>query len=262
MKKFILPAVIALSLIIAVVSIGYSSIVVSGIDTEIVQQSETIGELEAHLSELEKAKEEVVDVKVVLNTAAQAGTEVAAYQSKFSNITEETRDGLETMSSSMRNLFGTSDSDATAPWYNGDEEYSWTFETTYSFAGNSVPVVWLCRNKDRDVVAYTTGIYDVKENVFKDIEWKSVSKGAVRTSQDVGLDEDTPRDDIWKALIDRGHANLPDSSAVPTSTPDREMATDIGREDLPADLVRESMEAGIPIPERQPAPYTPEVDDE
>lgn len=272
MKKFLLPGIIVLSVILSVGFVGYSFLVTSNLSSQIVAQDGTIKEMETELNSIEKQQSEIVDVKVVLNSAAQAGTEVAAYQSKFATMSNEERENLGTMAEKMRNLFSASDSGATVPWYTGNtaSDYTWKFETTYSFSGKTAPVLWLCRDKEQNVLAYATADYLVEDNVFDDVEWNTVSRGSFRMAEDVADLEGVDRDDIWKALIKAGQEKLeatatstPDvtsssdaiSSSVPTSSPD--MATDIGREDLPADLVSKSIEAGYPLPDREPQ-RTPE----
>lgn len=258
MKKFILPGIIVISLVASIVAIGYGSMVVSGYESQMSAQNETIRDLEGQLTEMDKEASDKVEVKAVLNTAAQAGTEIAAYQTKFATMSDKDRENLDVVASEMRAMFSTSDSGATVPWYVG-EDYTWHFETTYSFAGNYVPVVWLCRDHYDEVLAYATATYDVKEQVFKDVEWATVSQGNVRTSDDIDIPEGTAKKDIWKALIAAGQEKLatptpsidPDATPGPSATP--RMADEYGRPDLPADKVAQSLAAGIPLPDPEPS---------
>lgn len=231
MKKFIVPGMIVLTIIVSVCLVGYGFLVVSGYETTMSLQNQEIRSIEQELNALEMEKEEnKVDVKAALNTATKAGVEIAAYQSDFNHVTVSTDDdSIETLGAkakAMRKYFGTYDGNATTPWYSGGESgYVWSFETTYSFSGNTVPVLWLCRTRAGKVLGYCTAEYNAEEDVFNNVKWADIVYSNSEQASTIDLPEGIDRDDIWKALLGKVDEYMPtptpdtSMSPEPTSTP-------------------------------------------
>lgn len=201
-KKMIIPGIIVLTLLCSVGLSGYSYISSEGLRSKIAVQEQQMAELNEELTEIELHKVDVNEVKVVLNTASQAGNDVAALQNYYLTTDLSTSDkdvaDFSKRTQAVKALFGSSDQGAIVPWYSGDG-CIWSFETTYGFSDNEVPVLWLCRDtsSERSVLAYATANYDADDGCFRDVKWDTV----VRTSTNVGGTQTVDRDSIWRALL-------------------------------------------------------------
>lgn len=125
------------------------------------------------LDEVEPDAEEIVEK--VLNSCKDAGDEVALYQTNYQkyNAVDDEVDYLQ-ITQSLSDYFDTDSSDFNVEWYNMSNslhEWTWTFETNYSFSSTSVPVLWTCRlNDTNELLAYATGTYDTISGLFKDMK--------------------------------------------------------------------------------------------
>lgn len=68
-------------------------------------------------------------------------------------------------------------------------QFTWKFESPYSFRGMSLPVVWTCRNNRPSnestsmmnaIAAYATATYDVASNTFQNVQVHTTEYGRVR----------------------------------------------------------------------------------
>lgn len=64
-------------------------------------------------------------------------------------------------------------------WYEvTNVDYEWVFESSYDFSGESMPVLWTCRDKATgELLAYSTGVYNVVSGTFGNIELAYTLKG-------------------------------------------------------------------------------------
>lgn len=93
---------------------------------------------------------------------------VNAYMDTLYAIKDEMMEYLEVGASGMGMWFG----ELTHPG-----EFTWTFETTYDFAGNSVPCVWTCRDSSGKLVAYATSTYNAMTEKFSAINNQLTLRG-------------------------------------------------------------------------------------
>lgn len=93
---------------------------------------------------------------------------VNAYMDTLYAIKDEMMEYLEVGASGMGMWFG----ELTHPG-----EFTWTFETTYDFAGNSVPCVWTCRDSSGKLVAYATSTYNAMTEKFSAVNNQLTLRG-------------------------------------------------------------------------------------
>lgn len=136
---------------------------------------------------LNEDSETVEAVRPKLNSAADAGTKVAEYQNKYSTL--NAADNEEEYRENATNIgVYLDDKSKQVPWYTLNKDiadYEWKFNSTYSFSGDSVPVLWTCYQKlsngeDAEygvLFAYTTGTYNVADNMFHNIKYNVTSVG-------------------------------------------------------------------------------------
>lgn len=162
----------ALVIVGAVVTlIGQNQI--SSYNASYAQNAETIKQLSSQLTELSEQKQDTSDdVYPKLSSAAEAGNTVAEYQTEYASIISGTDTDMFNMNMSAISNYVKSDA-AVGPWYeaaSGTVKYTWKFNSTYSFSGDFVPVLWTCVTEDDVLLAYTTGEYNASTGTFTHVE--------------------------------------------------------------------------------------------
>lgn len=207
-------------------------------------------EYSANMRQLNEMKLElstIVDADVTekattadLSSAAELGQMVADYQTEYQETYATMMTDHSRIAESLRECFTSAFSNEAVAWFlpehlddTGEYEiYKWKFETTYSFSGVSIPVLWTCWNDNGELLAYTTGVYSVKDLKFSDIKRYTTSVGDDLISPTI--DDDVTGSDVRdqfetdglseedaQALIDsvlNSDASTDDAGA-PTETP-------------------------------------------
>lgn len=146
-----------------------------------------IDELTKQLNSIstEEPKTEVVTAQ--LNSASDAGNTLTEYQNwKLSTVnadfTPEFESEMKQKSDEIDPYL--QDKNNRVAWYyydstNPNVNPVWSFCTTYSFSGNTVPVLWVCYNqaKDNELLAYAQGTYHADDNMFYDLEYHVTAIG-------------------------------------------------------------------------------------
>lgn len=127
-------------------------------------------------AEIESLKCETVvseeSVSVAMHSAASAGNAVAKAQNQYGDLDIESstyRDERTVVKNTITKYFSEEESGYASQWYfSPDVKYEWRFLSTYSFDSESMNVIWGCYDKDDNVLALCTGVYDVKTGFFTD----------------------------------------------------------------------------------------------
>lgn len=228
-KKMLIPGMIALTVVGCLAFSGYSYIVSGSLNQSIVAQEQEMDDLNKQLTEIETVEVDKQEVKAVLHTATQAGNDIAALQNYYASVSVDSGDDkavdeLSKRAKAVKLLLGVDDQNAAVPWYNSSSDYYWTFETTYSFSGNSVSVLWLCRDTVADgfpVLAYATADYDVEKGVFEHVKWQNVQLSVGTDAESIDEYANVDRDNVWRKLV-----GLPMESPSPSNEPSRENSAD------------------------------------
>lgn len=141
------------------------------------------------------------------HSAQQAGAMVATLQNQFVVLVADPSLGdagesgrIEQRNAIVPNLQKYLAPDSTymaASWFDPGQMYqngkapqfTWKFESPYSFRGTSLPVVWTCRNNRPSnestsvmnaIAAYATATYDVASNTFQNVQVHTTEYGKVR----------------------------------------------------------------------------------
>ena len=167
------------------------------------QRNQLRGTLSQSLSQqteetnLDENGEETVDDSQKKGSAQQSGVAVANYMNRYIPITLDNPnagtsdlDKRASLDEMLYPLFAESDKGAATSWYDPAHNYqsgtsnnfSWSFECAYSYKGESLPVLWLCRNNraDNAVVAYATAVYDTETGLFSGVSRHITKEGAER----------------------------------------------------------------------------------
>lgn len=133
----------------------------------------------------EEPKTEVVTAQ--LNSASDAGNALTEYQNwKLSTVDSDFTPEYEAEKKKKSDEIDPylQDKNNRVAWYyydtnNPNVSPVWSFCTTYSFSGNTVPVLWVCYNqaKDNELLAYAQGTYHADDNMFYDLEYHITAIG-------------------------------------------------------------------------------------
>ena len=196
-KKFII--IYAIVFICIMIGIGiWWWVTKSKLTKTYLENENTISELNEKIAEqqnTEATTEEVVaasstenteEGSEVLDKASDAGTKIADIQNwYFTNTYETPADEVKERATEAGTYIA--EKQDTSVWYywyycdtnNSDVNPVWSFCTTYSFSGNTVPVLWVCYNqaKDNELLAYAQGTYHADDNMFYDLEYHVTAIG-------------------------------------------------------------------------------------
>lgn len=170
---------------------------------------------------------DVEQARQTLSSAKEKGQAVATQQNAYLNTKPGETGEVTKISEQLAAILGDASEgskgmDPKTPWYKtgptvkaapqGSGEYSWTFESTYEFSGDTAVVTWLCRHKETgDLLAWTMADYDGSDDTFSTFRSGLTSQGQtyIGGTEDKGSENTTPVD--------------PDA---PTIGPDDEIGTD------------------------------------
>lgn len=165
-----------------------------------ITTSSKIGEIHAKISqneakivairdEMKKANEvkqpSVDEVKKVYAFAEELGSLVASKQNEYKDINSNQKDYEDKITSISEEIGKTFKEDTKnqtgrTPWFKPNDDtvsYSWSFLSNYSFDGQSLPVIWVCRD-GKSILAYATATYDGEKNLFDNFQKKYTGLGS------------------------------------------------------------------------------------
>lgn len=176
----VLALVFATAFIFTLMGIGKNTAQYEELHTE---NEIAINELKQKIGKLDEQKQvEENVIKQALNSASEAGSDVANYQNKYRSLDAKTNEsGFMANVNKLDGFFDEASKNARTPWYALSDrgiEYEWEFMSTYSFAADTIDVIWLAKNHSGDIYAYAIGKYDVLTGLFKNVKWKMTYMGA------------------------------------------------------------------------------------
>lgn len=146
--------------------------------------NKNIQELQSQITNLTDTNTDTVQqIQTKLSSAATAGSKVASLQNSYSDYSATSPSGMQSIkdtANAIQSYLDDNSITARVPWYNvnGKVSCKWAFESTYSFSGDTIPVLWECRdNKTNDLLAYTIGTYVVSSGKFKDVAYHMTQLG-------------------------------------------------------------------------------------
>lgn len=182
---------LCLSMVVLVGAIVVGAFSSISYNSEYDSLSSQYDELKRQYDAIQDKSVEVDEATVILNSAKDAGIAVAAIQNQMavdSNlIGTENENIFVEEANSLKDYF--SGMSACYPWYvtNVLTDFTWEFNTTYSFTASEVPVLWTCYGtipgdeigvEDKTVLlAYATGTYSVESGLFIDVDVEITSLG-------------------------------------------------------------------------------------
>ena len=117
-----------------------------------------------------------------LNSAVAKGNEVAKMQNAYYEIYENFytnsyevdekaySEAIESNAAQLEPCFAEDDTSGSAVWYLSETtDAIWSFRTTFSFTGDTVPSLWTCYNTSGEMLAFTTADYDAISDTFNNV---------------------------------------------------------------------------------------------
>ena len=215
--KVIKIGIIALSaclVILGIVNVVMTNKALANREMEANSLREQIAAKQTEIDNLNLTPLEQQYVQETLNTCLQQGSAVAEYQNQYATLlrdkkyasTPEIENNIVNVANNLAPYF-TGSGDGTVIWYytsdsNTETQYTWTFETTYGFKGDSIPVLWICRQDNTGtILAYATATYVVANQKFTGIEHYITVVGYEIGGIQNDAATDTPTEDTTK--VDR-----------------------------------------------------------
>lgn len=180
---------------IGVVVFGYGKL--SALNVEAARNDSAVATLEREIEGLKKPEETEPEITlgeeeqaVITHSASELGMKVAEYQNVYWNLNaSENREAFDVNVAALDACFMETDKTARVPWYSGSLPGVWSFVTNGSFTGDTLGVLWVCKNPDtQDLVAYATATYDSTANAFFDVSYNMsyLGSASVESSGDPG----------------------------------------------------------------------------
>lgn len=191
---------LCVALIGIVVSIIIGAVNMMSYNTDYAALAKQYDDLQLELDTIVDKSVAVDEAQVILNSAKEKGMAVAAIQTQLgadSKLVGTDQEGVfvEEANSLSDYFIGAK---ACFPWYTtlNDINYSWEFNTMYSFTSTTAPVLWTCYGTvlddngqvtDKILLAYATGTYIVEDDLFTNVTVEITSLGRAN-QEDVTFD--------------------------------------------------------------------------
>lgn len=136
-----------------------------------------------------------------LTSATKQGDKLAQYQNEFANAGTNQKH-LHKLSQKILPLL-TSDDNGVTPWYytgHPNDQGNWQFASRYAFDQKQIKVLFTCKNKKGDLLAYTTGKYDVKKKEFADLKTTVTAEGNRLTKKSGGATKAQQKQQLNKSI--------------------------------------------------------------
>lgn len=180
-RKGIMIGVIAIGAVLCVVITIMKANKENEINATIASDQQTLDELNASLTHTSSATTETVDqIQATLYTASATGARVAVLENDARSINVEMSGGTEALQANAQETASYFDDDsANLVWYDYDisQNYAWTFESTYSYDRDQIPVVWTCKTTSGELLASTTAMYHADTGKFTDVVYHVTTTG-------------------------------------------------------------------------------------
>lgn len=182
--RYLWPAaVVVLGLIVFMVSMVSAGQKATEADARIAEIDVEMSDLSYELSRAESVEvpTETV-VRDALYSASSAGQEVARLQNEYPNLPAMTnREEREANANALGGYFDEKSSNARTEWYGiryaDAEGLAWEFQSNYGFDSDTIPVLWLLKDANGELYAYTTADYNALTGKFENVVWKPTMIG-------------------------------------------------------------------------------------
>lgn len=203
-----------------------SGILPSGLKQQYAANEATISSLRASLGDTEQkeaAEEEDTtpqmtpeEEETALASASEAGNKIAEYQNAYMTLDARTdRENFEANRDAIGALLSEGAKTAQVPWYPSELPGTWSFVTDDAFSGDTLGVLWLCRDPESGALrAYATGTYEAEAGTFSNVQYRMTQEAAAAVPAETGGQEEQTEDvqSLAEQINDVDTGDIPDQA--------------------------------------------------
>lgn len=206
-----------LFLAIAAVCILFQMAGASEYDSKTIENRAMYDSLKTEYDSIQQTVNTKEDVEAVVYSAADAGNQVADFQNMYS-VTMT--DGIKAIAEKLDAFFDSDSKAMRVPWFSGPVKQgsvTWQFETTYSFSSKNADVLWTCWDSLGQMLAYTTGKFNVETKLFSDVE-TFVTLVGQNSLMATGQQEVTDPNNVANNILGAINGSSPSPSPTPSAS--------------------------------------------
>lgn len=176
-----------------------SGILPSGLKQQYAANEATISSLRASLGDTEQKETPQMtpeEEETALASASEAGNKIAEYQNAYMTLDAWTdRENFEANRDAIGALLSEGAKTAKVRWYPSELPGTWSFVTDDAFSGDTLGVLWLCRDPESGALrAYATGTYEAEAGTFSNVQYRMTREAAKAVSAETGGQEEQTED--------------------------------------------------------------------
>lgn len=199
-----------------------SGILPSGLKQQYVANEATISSLRASLGDTEQKEADTTpqmtpeEEETALASASEAGNKIAEYQNAYMTLDARTdRENFEANRDAIGALLSEGAKTAQVPWYPSELPGTWSFVTDDAFSGDTLGVLWLCRDPESGVLrGYATGTYEATSGLFSNVQYRMTQEAAAAVPAETGGQEEQTEDvqSLAEQINEVDTGNIPDQA--------------------------------------------------
>ena len=199
-----------------------SGILPSGLKQQYAANEATISSLRASLGDMEQKEADTTpqmtpeEEETALASASEAGNKIAEYQNAYMTLDARTdRENFEANRDAIGALLSEGAKTAQVPWYPSELPGTWSFVTDSSFSGDTLGVLWLCRDPESGVLrGYATGTYEATSGLFSNVQYRMPQEAAAAVPAETGGQEEQTEDvqSLAEQINEVDTGNIPDQA--------------------------------------------------
>ena len=196
-----------------------SGILPSGLKQQYAANEATISSLRASLGDTEQKETPQMtpeEEETALASASEAGNKIAEYQNAYMTLDAWTdRENFEANRDAIGALLSEGAKTAQVPWYPSELPGTWSFVTDAAFSGDTLGVLWLCRDPESGALrAYATGTYEAEAGTFSNVQYRMTREAAKAVSAETGGQPEKEQDveDLAEKINEVDTSDIPDQA--------------------------------------------------
>lgn len=199
-----------------------SGILPSDLKQQYAANEATISSLRASLGDTEQKEADTTpqmtpeEEETALASASEAGNKIAEYQNAYMTLDARTdRENFEANRDAIGALLSEGAKNAQVRWYPSELPGTWSFVTDDAFSGNTLGVLWLCRDPESGALrAYATGTYEAEAGTFSNVQYRMTQEAAAAVPAETGGQEEQTEDvqSLAEQINEVDTGNIPDQA--------------------------------------------------
>lgn len=146
-----------------------------------------------------------------LASASEAGNKAAECQNTYGTVTD--RDAVIANGDAMGALLSDGAKNAQVPWYQSKLPGTWSFMTDGSFSGDTLGVLWLCRDPESGVLrGYATGTYEASTGTFSNVQYRMTQEAAAPQETGGQPEKEQDVEDLAEKINEVDTSDIPDQA--------------------------------------------------